>query len=163
MSTVWIWISHGDKAIDYIRSQEPFQNNFGMGSGMSGSSFQLKSTLKYPIYRPLIISSENRSKLSECSSLIYQLLEEYFTSGKWSVHLSNESLFRLNEILHGNGYSPLSDQLFREALLYFCWDYLKFPQGTTISQPLNYVLSTRQIDGVYDKDGLCMSFLPPEF
>jgi hypothetical protein len=159
--TIYIKINQ-PRAKGYIRAGYNIEIGQGLGSGIN--SCQSKSNDKYPIYQPLTFHNEHhRNTLTSASSFIFQVIDDYLHGKTFSPQLVEQARWLVNVALLIDNYPPLNQAVFLEALTNFCWDYLCFSSGTLLRQPINYILDILQIDGVYQKGGLSISYIPTDF
>jgi hypothetical protein len=155
-----VYIFSNSDAKDYIKAGNNINDNLGLGSGIHSSSGKDN---KYPIYNPLTFHDINhRNTLIFASSFITQLIEGYFQDGKFSEQILDQAHWLVNVVLIIDDFEFIPKDVFLEAINNFCLDYIILSPGTLIRQPINYVFDILQIDGVYCKNDISVSYISPD-
>ena len=134
----------------YVKVGDRYSIVPSIGSGIVSSD--QPTDIKYPIYHPLILSTNDRERLMKGSSLLVQIV-----NGR--INLLKRAHQLINSVLKDSSITLLA---LAEALRNFCYDYHHHRIGSVIRQPINYVMDVVGIDGVYFPKGRSVSYLPPD-
>lgn len=163
-----------DKRIDgnrFIKAQYPIDIGYGIGSGINGQMFsESQNDEKYPIYTPLTFHSVGHKKtLIRASQAIIDIINNYLQFALIQQDSIDRALWLLNVTLYIDAFPNIINSALLEALTNFIHDYLSFPSGTILRQPINYILDIIGIDGICCDDDLphkgfsSISFIPTDF
>jgi len=163
---VWILVNKGLSGSGYVRSQHPLNLGYGIGSGLNGKfvrKLKAEQGCKYPIYTPITFhSAEHRKMLTRTSSLICQLVVDYSQED-----LLDRIHWLINTFLYIDGFPGITLEVLLEAITNFTCDYLSFPPGTILRQPINYIFDILNIDGVCSEETVSkvpsVSFISTDF
>jgi hypothetical protein len=167
-NTVWIKTYANIKGKGYVKAGMNINIKNGMGSGVNSvrknSVSRNRELAKYPIYYPLTFHNfHHRNTLTYASSFILQLINEYLRHGTISTEILEQAHWLINVVLTIDNYSVIPRDVFLEALMNFCLDYITLSPGSLIRQPINYVFDILTIDGVYSDGHLSVSYIPIDF
>lgn len=153
-------------AYNYIKADGPIDTGDGLGAGVAGkrkSSSGFKMA-KYPIHNALTLHNpSHKEMLSNASSFISQMVDEYLQNGYISDPIVEQSCWLLNVVFYVDAHPLINGDVLREAIANFCYDYKNLPRGTLLCQPINYIYNATAIDGIWTKFCVCVSHIPTDF
>lgn len=155
-------------AYNYIKANGVIDTGDGLGAGVVGQykppKEQKCKMTKYPIHSALTLhNSPHKEMLSNASSFISQMVDEYLQNGYISDPIVEQTCWLLNVVLYVDAHPLINNEVLRETISNFCYDYKHLPSGTLLCQPINYIYNAIAIDGIWSKFGACMSHIPTNF
>ena len=153
---VEIYVSNNFAADGYIKANHGINVKSGYGSGVRGKSKKSKHYQKrYPIHNPLSLHDEQHERtLSYASELLAEAIDKDLP-----LTVLQQIFWMINVVLTIDGFPRLSNDVMQEAIRNFVHDYTQFPEGTQLRQPINYIFDILQIDGIWSKNKICISFV----
>lgn len=153
-------------AYNYIQVGEPIDTQDGLGAGIVGQRKNKKELhmVKYPIHNALTLHNYlHKEMLSNASSFISQMVDEYLHCEQFSDPIVDQACWLLNTVLYIDAHALINNEVLKEALANFCYDYKHLPKGTALCQPINYIYNALSIDGIWSKTSICISHIPTDF